>query len=602
MRASYYLRLSYMSLRSRPGLVGVPWMEETVKLQNTMRISILLAAGASLALLPGCESVVEGDSCSVQQLSDGGALITCTDGTSAEVRPGADGSRGLQGNPGEQGLPGDSGIDGVPGTDCTLEDNGDGSKTLTCGDESVIIGGGSEIIVQPDAPEEEPVLADELTPEEEAEIDVLRQAIDQGLTLGKTSYIETVSLSLQSAGVADDYESNVDEEFSGVNLEAEACPFVETLQNGFVPTGVACDFLADLAQVEAYAELNKNLDDEPLGQDITETVDPEQAIFWYEQGAISGIEQHRVLVRSDLKTQLICNKTPTPHESSYDKGLVVGMQLLATEFNSWLESQGHTGDYPTMTNPINVCNINQGLLVPAKQSALNNVDSHAESNPLCDNYAPPTQQLALDYAEAEDEFAQGIQDGINAEFALAAVRIFKVIPCNVGDPLVIDLDGDGIEMNPIHKGVNFDFYGTGAKQATAWPTSDDGLLVLDRDGSGAIESGMELFGNVDSDFADGFEQLALLDSNSDGLVTAADARFADIRVWQDSDMNGVSTPAELHSLLELGITAIPTQGAEVSMRSGGTRIPFAAEAITTSGTMLVGDAFFATAPYASNRL
>ena len=70
----------------------------------------------------------------------------------------------------------------------------------------------------------------------------------------------------------------------------------------------------------------------------------------------------------------------------------------------------------------------------------------------------------------------------NAEFALAAVRIFKVIPCNVGDPLVIDLDGDGIEMNPIHKGVNFDFYGTGAKQATAWPTSDDGLLVLDRDG------------------------------------------------------------------------------------------------------------------------
>ena len=100
-----------------------------------------------------------------------------------------------------------------------------------------------------------------------------------------------------------------------------------------------------------------------------------------------GIEQHRVLVRSDLKTQLICNKTPTPHESSYDKGLVVGMQLLATEFNSWLESQGHVGDYPTMSNPINVCNINQGLLVPAKQSALNNVDSHAESNPLCDNYA-----------------------------------------------------------------------------------------------------------------------------------------------------------------------------------------------------------------------
>ena len=569
-----------------------------------MRISILFVAGVSLAFLPGCESVVEGDSCSVQQLSDGGALITCTDGTSAEVRPGVDGAQGaegLEGQPGEQGVPGETGVSGVPGTDCTLSDNGDGTTTLECGDESVILGGES-LVVEPVTPTEEPVNADELTPEEEATIDVLRQAIDQGLTLGKTSYIETVSWNLQSAGVADDYESDVDEEFSGLNLEAAACPFVETLQNGFVPTGVACDFLADLAQVDAYAELSKNLDDEPLGQDITGNVDPEQAIFWYEQGAISGIEQHRVLVRSDLKTQLICNKSPTPHESSYDKGLVIGMQLLGAEFNSWLESQGHTGDYPTMSNPINVCNINQGLLVPAKQSAINNIDTHAEANPLCDDYAPPTQQLALDYAEAEDEFTQGIQDGINAEFALAAVRIFKVIPCNVGDPLVIDLDGDGIEMSPIHRGVNFDFYGTGSKQATAWPASDDGLLVLDRDGSGAIESGMELFGNVDSNFADGFEQLALLDSNMDGVVSAADAQFDEIRVWQDSDMNGVSTPAELHSLTELGITAIPTQGAEISMRSGGTRIPFAAEATTTTGTLLVGDAFFATAPYASNRL
>ena len=76
-----------------------------MKLQSTMRISILLAAGASLALLPGCESVVEGDSCSVQQLADGGALITCTDGSSAEVRPGADGAQGLQGLDGEQGVP-----------------------------------------------------------------------------------------------------------------------------------------------------------------------------------------------------------------------------------------------------------------------------------------------------------------------------------------------------------------------------------------------------------------------------------------------------------------------------------------------------------------
>jgi hypothetical protein len=572
-----------------------------VKVRSIFRFSVILVAGTAVAMLSGCESVVEGSSCSVEQLTDGSAFITCTDGSDATVRPGDAGNPGDPGLNGDPGIQGEPGITGVPGTDCTLETNGDGTTTLTCGDESVVLGG-EELIVETPPEIVEETTVEGLTAEEEAEIDVLRQAIDKGLVIGKTSYIETISLSLQSAGVADDYESSVDENFSGVNLEVSSCPFVESLQNGFVPTGVACDFLADLAQVDAYAELSNNLEDEPLGQDLLADVDPEQAIFWYEQGAISGIEQHRVLVRSDLKTQLICNKQPTPHESSYDKGLVTGMQLLAAEFNTWLQTQGHTGDYPTMSNPINVCNINQSLLSPAKQAAVNKLDSHADANPLCEDYDPPNQQLMLDYAEAIDEYEQGIQDGINAEFALAAVRIFKVVPCNVSDPLVIDLDGDGIEVSPIHRGVNFDLYGMGSKQATAWPSADDGLLVLDRDESGAIENGLELFGNIERGFADGFEQLALLDSDADGAITAADDQFADLRVWQDVDMNGVSTPAELHSLSDLGITAIPTRGNAMSLRSGTTRIPLAAEATTRTGTMLVGDAFFATAPYASPSL
>ena len=46
------------------------------------------------------------------------------------------------------------------------------------------------------------------------------------------------------------------------------------------------------------------------------------------------------------------------------------------------------------------------------------------------------------------------------------------------------------------------------------------------------------------------------------------------------------------------MTHIPLNAGDVSMRSGNTRIPKAVQA----GDFLVGDAYFATAPYANPRL
>ncbi|MEC9071097.1 MAG: hypothetical protein VX938_01905, partial [Myxococcota bacterium] len=341
---------------------------------------------------------------------------------------------------------------------------------------------------------------------------------------------------------------------------------------------------------------------QPLPQEIGDSEHVEEATFWYEQGAVSGVEQHRVLVRSDLTVQVACNPDPTPAESSYDKGLVVGMQSLAASFNSWLSANGYTADYPTMSSPIQVCNMNASLLDPARQDAINNTDDTHGNNPLCPGYQPGTDQLALEYANADIEYKKGIEDGIENEFALAAVKIFKVVPCNVGDPIVLDLDGDGIEINPIYRGVNFDFYGVGEKQAVAWPSGDDAFLAMDRNGDGMIDNGYELFGNVDLGYADGFTHLAELDSNSDGAITAADAAFDRLVVWQDVNSDGISQKAEMLSLTDVGLTSLPTQGAQVSMRSQGTRIPMAAEAVTNTGAMLMGDAYLQTAPYASPSL
>ncbi|NBX06064.1 MAG: hypothetical protein EBR18_08300, partial [Betaproteobacteria bacterium] len=46
------------------------------------------------------------------------------------------------------------------------------------------------------------------------------------------------------------------------------------------------------------------------------------------------------------------------------------------------------------------------------------------------------------------------------------------------------------------------------------------------------------------------------DSNHDGVVSAADAGFGDLRVWVDGNADGVSASGELRTLGELGITEL----------------------------------------------
>ena len=65
------------------------------------------------------------------------------------------------------------------------------------------------------------------------------------------------------------------------------------------------------------------------------------------------------------------------------------------------------------------------------------------------------------------------------------------------DPLVLDLDGDGIETVGVNATTHilFDHNNDGIKTGTGWVNGDDGLLVLDRNGNGIIDNGSELFGD-----------------------------------------------------------------------------------------------------------
>ncbi len=134
---------------------------------------------------------------------------------------------------------------------------------------------------------------------------------------------------------------------------------------------------------------------------------------------------------------------------------------------------------------------------------------------------------------------------------------------NIGSPVIFDLDGDGVETTGLKGGSYFDHDGNGFAEETGWVKSDDGLLVMDRNGDGKIDTGKELFGNETilsngQKADDGFQALAELDSNGDGKIDASDAAYTQLRIWQDINGDGYSVPDELKTLSELGIASINT--------------------------------------------
>lgn len=130
----------------------------------------------------------------------------------------------------------------------------------------------------------------------------------------------------------------------------------------------------------------------------------------------------------------------------------------------------------------------------------------------------------------------------------------------IGDPLVLDLDGDGTESTDILRGTYFDIDNSGFKEKTAWISSDDGILAMDRNSDGKIDSGAELFGDQtilkDGTKAEnGMQALAEWDENKDGKIDSIDSNFNNLRVWRDFNKDGVSSENELFTLNDLGITS-----------------------------------------------
>lgn len=134
-----------------------------------------------------------------------------------------------------------------------------------------------------------------------------------------------------------------------------------------------------------------------------------------------------------------------------------------------------------------------------------------------------------------------------------------------GSPLVLDLDGDGIELttfDPSTTGTFFDIDGDNFSEQTAWITANqDGLLVRDLNDNDQIDGVNELFG---SPTIDGFALLASLDSNGDHLFDQYDPNWSDLLIWKDVNGDAVTQDGELLTLASLNIVSIDLAGVAAS--------------------------------------
>ena len=129
-------------------------------------------------------------------------------------------------------------------------------------------------------------------------------------------------------------------------------------------------------------------------------------------------------------------------------------------------------------------------------------------------------------------------------------------------PIVIDVANNGFNLTNASEGVVFNLNGIGGPEKLAWTSGDcdDAWLVMDRNGNGTIDDGTELFGDVTpqpdppaSERKNGFRALAEYDKlanggNGNGQIESGDSVFSSLRLWQDTNHDGLSQPSELHGL------------------------------------------------------
>jgi hypothetical protein len=149
-------------------------------------------------------------------------------------------------------------------------------------------------------------------------------------------------------------------------------------------------------------------------------------------------------------------------------------------------------------------------------------------------------------------------------------------------PVVLDLNGNGIELiSKADSHAYYDVTGDGLRHNIGWVSPNDGILVIDENKDGVIDKADELsfaLWTPDNPNDTDIEALKIIfDTNNNGMIDSGDARFNDLRIWQDLNGDGVSDAGELKvlagntstTLVQSNIVSVNLTVAPVNWASGG---------------------------------
>ena len=156
-------------------------------------------------------------------------------------------------------------------------------------------------------------------------------------------------------------------------------------------------------------------------------------------------------------------------------------------------------------------------------------------------------------------FGEGtfIRNGVVSTFAdvkLGTDDIIQQIHVNGaltggGHYMALNLLGGSVHTVGIEDtSVTFDMNLDGVADRTGWLAPDHGFLFVDANLDSSVNNSSELLGS--------FADLALADSNRDGVLDETDDSWRRLKVWVDKNVDGVSQSDEVYRLAQLGISSV----------------------------------------------
>jgi hypothetical protein len=151
-------------------------------------------------------------------------------------------------------------------------------------------------------------------------------------------------------------------------------------------------------------------------------------------------------------------------------------------------------------------------------------------------------------------------------------------------PIAFDMDRDGV-VNRIEGDFSLDITGDGdLEDLNEWFGPKEGILINTKNKEqkilDGIVSGQHMFGDMGGAFSDGFEKLALLDDNKDGILKGQELKG--LSIWVDANSNTKIDDGELSSLGSHGIVSLKVT--HENYRSTAT--------LKDGSTMLIEDLWF----------